>query len=137
MSMAQVAASVEDLSRVLLVIKGYVYDVKKFAKLHPGGLGPIFHGAGKDMTDQFSQFHPVTAWKRLRPYLVATVAVKETQARNNHPLQKDWDDLTQQILAEGLYETRYSSIAVQLSICVCFMVAALYFSLGYASDSTA
>lgn len=44
---------------VWVIIDGGVYDLSKFAKLHPGGKAAILHPevAGKDATDQFYSMH--------------------------------------------------------------------------------
>lgn len=106
-TMNEVKRLVDEEGRVLVVIKGRVYDIKSWARSHPGGAGPLFHGAGKDMTDQFMQFHSLETHKRLASFLVATVDVKDQEARDKEGLQKDWDKLTQDLLAEGMYETNY------------------------------
>jgi len=40
-----------------IVIDGKVYDVSKFAKVHPGGAGILRLYAGKDATNEFFSFH--------------------------------------------------------------------------------
>jgi len=40
-----------------IIIDDGVYDVTKFAKLHPGGAGPIHRFAGQDVTEQFYMLH--------------------------------------------------------------------------------
>ncbi|KAJ2209080.1 stearoyl-CoA 9-desaturase, partial [Coemansia sp. RSA 520] len=37
-----------------LVIEGFIYDVDKFIKMHPGGPRLIMSGIGKDMTNAFN-----------------------------------------------------------------------------------
>jgi L-lactate dehydrogenase (cytochrome) len=41
-----------------VVIKGMVYDLSKFYKLHPGGKSVVLQVAGMDATQQFEPFHP-------------------------------------------------------------------------------
>lgn len=135
MTMDEVAASVNDKARVLIVIKGKVYDVKRFAARHPGGIGPLFHGAGKDMTDPFMQFHSLETWKRLNFFHVADVAKEDVQTRNSEGLQKDWDALTQQVLEEGLFETRYSYFVLDAARTFSFLAASLAFTFGLFGDS--
>ena len=47
---------------VWVIIDGGVYDLSKFAKLHPGGKAAILHPevAGKDATDQF--YSTISIW---------------------------------------------------------------------------
>eukprot|EP00462_Mataza_sp_D1_P018560 CAMPEP_0175138272 /NCGR_PEP_ID=MMETSP0087-20121206/10258_1 /TAXON_ID=136419 /ORGANISM="Unknown Unknown, Strain D1" /LENGTH=461 /DNA_ID=CAMNT_0016421159 /DNA_START=192 /DNA_END=1577 /DNA_ORIENTATION=+ len=136
MTMDEVAASVEDPSRVLVVIRGKVYDIKRFAPRHPGGVGPLFHGAGKDMTDAFVQFHSLETWKRLNFFHVADVAEEDIRKRNNDPLQQDWDKFTQDVLAEGLYQTNYTYFLLEGLRCFAILAASLTFSFGLLGDCT-
>jgi len=127
MTMAEVKRLVQEEGRVLIVIKGRVLDVKNFAKTHPGGVGPIFHGAGKDMTDQFMQFHSHETHKRLINFCVATVDAKDQEARGKVGLQEDWDAFTQQVLEEGLYESDYFFFIKMFALACSFLVACLLF----------
>lgn len=64
-----------------IVIKGRVYDVTKFAKLHPGG-DIILTAAGQDATDVFAGFHAATnAWSLLAPLCIGIIA----DINVNHP----------------------------------------------------
>jgi cytochrome b involved in lipid metabolism len=45
-------------------IDGVVYDVTKFAKLHPGGAGVLHRAAGKDATADFRMVHHVNVLKK-------------------------------------------------------------------------
>ena len=40
-----------------ILIDGYVYDMAKFAKFHPGGQAILEHSAGKDVSREFANFH--------------------------------------------------------------------------------
>lgn len=46
-------------------IRGKVYDVSDWAKVHPGGDGPLRTLAGQDVTDAFIAYHPGSAWQHL------------------------------------------------------------------------
>lgn len=61
------------LTDAWIAIKGRVYDVTQFSKLHPGG-DIIFTAAGGDATDVFAAFHASTdAWKLLPALCVANI----------------------------------------------------------------
>lgn len=111
MTMDEVKHAADKEGRVLVVVEGKVLDVAKWAKFHPGGVSPLFHGAGKDMTEQFARFHSMETYKKLGAFHVANVAAKDTMMRNNNALQRDWDQFTQDILEEGVYETDYKYFA--------------------------
>lgn len=40
-----------------VAIKGYVYDVTRFLKFHPGGRGVLLRFAGTDCTEEYNQHH--------------------------------------------------------------------------------
>jgi L-lactate dehydrogenase (cytochrome) len=48
-----------------IVIKGEVYDVTSFLKLHPGGPGLVLGEAGADATQPFEMFHAPNALSKL------------------------------------------------------------------------
>ncbi|KAJ1834466.1 stearoyl-CoA 9-desaturase, partial [Coemansia sp. RSA 2708] len=48
---SEFVAEVREQRRKWLVIEGFIYDVKDFIKLHPGGQKLILSGIGKDMTN--------------------------------------------------------------------------------------
>jgi len=125
MTMDEVKRLVQEEGRVLIVIKGRVLDVKNFANSHPGGVGPLFHGAGKDMTDMFMCFHSQETHKRLINYCIATVDEKYQEQRAKEGLQADWDAFTQQILEEGMYESDYFYFFKMFCLACSFLVACL------------
>lgn len=114
-----------DEGQFLVVVRGRVYDVTHWAQHHPGGIGPLYHAAGKDMTDAFVQFHPSSAYTRLDRFLVANVDVKDQRARADDPLQRDWEVFTQQIRAEGLYMTNYYYVSLEFVRSFSFLAASL------------
>ena len=40
-----------------------VHDVSSFVDHHPGGLDQILYGAGRDITQLFESYHPLSAYK--------------------------------------------------------------------------
>eukprot|EP00660_Eupelagonema_oceanica_P013862 gene13862-24726_t len=42
-----------------VVVDGDVYDLSKFARLHPGGEGVLMQYAGKDATEVFFDLHRI------------------------------------------------------------------------------
>ncbi|NP_001310620.1 delta(8)-fatty-acid desaturase [Ricinus communis] len=46
-------------------IQGKIYNVTDWSKDHPGGVSPLLHLAGQDVTDAFVAYHPGTAWQYL------------------------------------------------------------------------
>lgn len=64
-----------------IVVDGDVYDVTKFAKLHPGGAGLLFDYAGEDATEDFFGLHRqdiLDKYKRLKVGRLQDVPAKQT-----------------------------------------------------------
>jgi cytochrome b involved in lipid metabolism len=52
----------------LIIIDSVVYDITKFASMHPGGEKLLLDFAGKDVTEEFYSYHRqevLTKYKRL------------------------------------------------------------------------
>jgi len=56
-----------------IVVDGFVYDVSKFKKLHPGGAGVLKEVAGADATQQFFAYHRGDVLKKYSKLLKGTV----------------------------------------------------------------
>lgn len=86
-----------------IIIDGNVYDMSGYARIHPGGFLPLMHMAGKDATDVFHSHHPESVYRMLRCRFVCKVA-------DYHPtkIQMAYRKAHQQLIREGLFETRYS-----------------------------
>ncbi len=41
-----------------MAVHGYVYDLTKYAKRHPGGKEKLMEGAGRDASYEFDDYHP-------------------------------------------------------------------------------
>ena len=62
-------ASHKTKSDLWIVIDGVVYDVSKFAKVHPGGSGVLEAFGGKDVTSEFYDFHARDILEKYGPKL--------------------------------------------------------------------
>lgn len=121
------------LTDMWIVVESRVYDVTKWFKSHPGGYGPLLGMAGKDATDMFSNFHPNYVWEKKLPYFhCADVVDKPAESEE----QKDFRELRQGLLRDGLFETRvlgfYGPMIVMYAL---LLGAAVYFTSQ--ADSTA
>eukprot|EP00301_Raphidiophrys_heterophryoidea_P011592 c17733_g1_i1.p1 GENE.c17733_g1_i1~~c17733_g1_i1.p1 ORF type:complete len:531 (+),score=158.27 c17733_g1_i1:43-1593(+) len=52
-----------------IIVDNKVFDVTKFASLHPGGMGVIYDVAGKDATEAFYSFHRMDVLRKYAPRL--------------------------------------------------------------------
>ena len=69
-------ASEEDL---WIVIDGGVYDVSKFADLHPGGVFPLLELAGKDATEAFYGLHRQDVLAKYQRLKIGVIAGEQEQ----------------------------------------------------------
>jgi alkylation response protein AidB-like acyl-CoA dehydrogenase/cytochrome b involved in lipid metabolism len=77
------AVSMEELAKhntaedAWVMVDGVVYNVTKFAKLHPGGRAVLLRAAGTDATVDFKQVHADSVLKRYANLRVGRLAVEE------------------------------------------------------------
>jgi predicted heme/steroid binding protein len=62
-----------------VIIDGVVYDLSRFADLHPGGLFPLLEVAGKDATDAFYGLHRQDVLERYDRYQIGFIAGYQLQ----------------------------------------------------------
>eukprot|EP00736_Rhodelphis_marinus_P005449 Rmarinus@m.19750 len=86
-----------------VVLDSKVYDMTKFVNYHPGGSHVLRSKSGRDCTDSFDVFHPSWVKEKKLPHYQIGVIVDE----NVSPLTKDFRELKQRVIKEGLYETNY------------------------------
>lgn len=63
--------------KMLIAVDGYVYDVTKFASLHPGGKAVLRMVAGEDATEQFYALHNKDVLDKYHKKLCVGVLVKD------------------------------------------------------------
>lgn len=83
-TLAQVAQHNKD-GDAWVVVGGKVFDVSKFARMHPGGKGILLEYAGKDATQVFYQFHRHDIFKKYEQRLVIGTLSKSTSAPTPPP----------------------------------------------------
>lgn len=66
-----------------VIVRGNVYDVTAWVPRHPGG-DLIFVAAGKDSTQLFDSYHPLSARKVLEKYLIGRVALQPGEALTDY-----------------------------------------------------
>ncbi len=72
---------------VWLVFRRRVYDISQYSRYHPGGVGEIMRGAGRDATAMFMEAHPwVNPDALLRDHVVGVVRDCPEVARSPLPL---------------------------------------------------
>ena len=57
-----------------IVIDSYVYNVSKFANIHPGGASVILRYAGKDVTNEFISLHSESTLDRYKSLVIGQIA---------------------------------------------------------------
>lgn len=56
-----------------IIIDGTVYDLTRFADLHPGGVFPLLEVAGKDATEAFYGLHRQDVLRKYDRYKIGTI----------------------------------------------------------------
>ncbi|KAI8327085.1 acyl-CoA dehydrogenase/oxidase [Blakeslea trispora] len=67
------------LGDLWVIIDGSVYDLTRFANLHPGGQAPLVELAGKDATEAFYSLHRQEVLKRYAQYKIGVLENFEPQ----------------------------------------------------------
>ncbi len=88
-----------------IVIKGRVYDVSQFKKIHPGG-DIILTSAGQDATDVFAAFHAGTsAWQDLPPLCVGSVKGASLPKVANETYMQDVQEMRRKLQKLRLFDS--------------------------------
>ena len=83
-----------DADSLWVAIRGVVYDVTRFARLHPGGAHVLRQSAGKDATAAFELFHNSSILRKFGPKLaVGRLADYEDPAESRMQLPDAFGDL--------------------------------------------
>jgi L-lactate dehydrogenase (cytochrome) len=95
-----------------VVIKGLVYDLSKFYKVHPGGKSIVLQVAGKDATNQFDPFHPSDIIKRmLEPeYCLGSVdpaTIRPEHIAGFHDEEDDEEGVDDDVMATKLKKKKW------------------------------
>eukprot|EP00924_Labyrinthula_sp_SR-Ha-C_P012826 snap_masked-scaffold_12-processed-gene-0.40-mRNA-1 protein AED:0.06 eAED:0.06 QI:0/0/0/1/1/1/2/0/564 len=101
--------SVKDL---WIVYGGYIFDITKFYKLHPGGRKVLTTMASRDCTDVFTQFHPQNTYFLLSKFLIGKLEAANTDQElsgfrvgTNQGMVSDFRKIRQLLLQKNLFET--------------------------------
>jgi len=62
-----------------IAIRGKVYDVTEWVPKHPGGTDVLYYNAGRDGTQLFEAYHPISVYATLNKYYVGELE------RSEHP----------------------------------------------------
>lgn len=112
-----------------IAIKGRVYDVTAFSKVHPGG-DILFTAAGLDATDVFAGFHASTdAWRLLPPLCVGVLdnPTAPPLPGVNREYVADVVELRKRISALRLFDSSklYYAFKIASNIAICAASVAL------------
>ena len=114
-----------------VVIDARAYDLTKFAKAHPGGIGPLANMAGRDCTDVFHNYHSARVYQHFLPkFLVGEVTDVVTPEH-----VKDFRHIRQELLRRGLFETDARSYVKLGTWLALLFLSSLYLTLGGRSTS--
>lgn len=85
-----------------IIIEGNVYDITKFAPLHPGGKKILINLAGKDATSQFKQFHTSSVLQKYQKLHIGKI--EESTSQNS----KTFIPYGEMAYTQGLYSPYYN-----------------------------
>lgn len=86
-----------------VVVRGKVYDVTEFGRVHPGGR-VIYLQGGRDATEVFSTFHTKSTWSLLEKYHVGDLDAEEVDSRVPGIVQ-DFRKLRTEFIKMGLFRS--------------------------------
>jgi delta8-fatty-acid desaturase len=104
--------------RLWVIIDSGVYDLTGFAARHPGGELALQHSAGQQVGDLFAEYHPASTYTLLPSLQVGRLAAP---SEGPSDLAADRRALRQQLLAEGLFESRPLYFLLVLARAFCFL----------------
>jgi len=110
---AQLASKCTLSGGVWLAYEGIVYDVTRWIPKHPGGIRAVMSSAGRDATAVMkSLHHPKTLTEHImkRTRAVGRLVVDDDEKKNsNTTIDKDFEQLGQELLENGWYEPKLSA----------------------------
>eukprot|EP00924_Labyrinthula_sp_SR-Ha-C_P004739 augustus_masked-scaffold_1-processed-gene-10.2-mRNA-1 protein AED:0.05 eAED:0.12 QI:0/-1/0/1/-1/1/1/0/554 len=119
-----------------IVYGGYVFDITKFYKRHPGGRKVLTTMATRDCTDVFNEFHPQQTYNLLPKFMIGKLEDANTDQKlpgskvgSNQGIVADFRKIRQMLLQKNLFDTDmtiYYKKFVGLTIC---FVTAIYLVL--------
>lgn len=114
-----------------IMIDGVWYNVKDFAKRHPGGRIVNFY-KGKDATEAYREFHmrSTKADKWLKSIPSRPDNGKSKLASDLDPLTRDFAKLRAEFVAEGKFEPSIPHVAYRLAEVVAMHAAGFYLMLN-------
>lgn len=118
-----------------IIVGDKVYDLTKWAHLHPGGRKSLHVMAGRDGTDAFEQYHPAWVWEKRLPYF-EVARLQKGEKEEPSPFVADMRALRQDLLEEGMFETRYSYYVSKYIILTALFATALYLTFTGTSPWT-
>lgn len=116
-----------------IAIKGRVYDVTHFSKLHPGG-DILFTAAGLDATDVFAAFHASTdAWRNLATLCVGVLDAPQSPLPGVDPAYvSDIVKMRKQVRSLHLFDSNklFYAYKVASNVAICLTSVAIVMFSG-------
>lgn len=110
-----------------VVIRGKVYDVTEFGRVHPGGKVIFTHG-GRDATEAFTSFHTKESWSLLKAFLVGNLK-QEGQGKGysggSSAILEDFRKLRSEFIKRGLFEASKMFYAYKLLANIAILASAV------------
>lgn len=110
-----------------IVIKGRIYDVTKFSRIHPGG-DIILTAAGQDATDVFAAFHANTSsWRYLPTLCIGVVKGPRKTKKSDESYIADVAKMRQTMQSMRLFESSkwYYTAKTVSTTAICLLAVAI------------
>jgi len=105
-----------------IALHGKVYDISKFAKVHPGG-GVISEYAGRNASDEFEAFHTPRVRRRLPAFCIGTLV----DAPAELPSTRDYRQLRTKLWEKGWFEADLSYFVWKDILALSILMVGVYF----------
>jgi len=110
-----------------IAIDGKIYNVSKWAKLHPGGEFPLLSFAGLEVTEAFLAFHPPTAYNCLNTFFTGSYLCDYAVS----DVSRDYRNLLSELTEMGFFEYKGCGVLLMISLIIvmlCVSVCGVLFS---------
>jgi delta8-fatty-acid desaturase len=118
-----------------MIINRNVYNLKSWAKIHPGGDLIIGHFLYKDATSEFNSQHPEYVRKEILPrYFIGTLHPDEKTIMDTE-LSKSFIQLEKRLRERNLFSLTPGFYILEILKCICIFTVCLWLLINFAKQN--